>query len=84
MTEMTDERRATPRQRTLKGARIVLNDGFSTFDCTVRNLSEAGAKLMVVSILGVPQRFELALHDGRRFNCEMIWHREGEIGVKFL
>ncbi len=81
---MTDERRATPRQRTLKGARIVINDGFSTFDCTVRNLSGLGAKLVVASIVGIPQRFDLALSDGRRFSCEMIWHREGEIGVKFL
>ncbi|ODT70575.1 MAG: hypothetical protein ABS75_11910 [Pelagibacterium sp. SCN 63-23] len=81
---MTDEKRAVPRLRTLKGAKIVVNDGFSTFDCTVRNLSEAGAKLTVTSVLGVPQRFELALLDGRRFNCEMIWHRESEIGVKFL
>jgi len=80
---MTEERRASHRHRTLKGGKIVLNDGFSTFDCTVRNLSDAGAKLIVAGIIGIPQRFQLALADGRRFDCEMIWHSAGEIGVRF-
>jgi len=26
----------------------------------------------------------LALDDGRRFDCEIAWQRDGEIGVKFL
>ena len=35
---MDDNKRIAPRHRTLKGARIVVNDGFSTFQCMVRNL----------------------------------------------
>ncbi len=81
---MDEERRASARHRTLKGARIVFNDGFSTFDCKVRNMSEAGAKLVVAGIVGIPQRFDLAMDDGRRFACEMAWHRDGEIGVRFV
>lgn len=81
---MQDERRRYHRNRTLKGGRIVINDGHSTFDCTVRNLSEEGAKLIVTSIIGVPQRFRLTLHDGRNFDCEVIWHTETELGVRFL
>lgn len=81
---MQEERRRIPRQRTLKGGRIVLNDGFSTFDCTVRNLTAEGAKLIVSSIIGIPQRFALAMQDGRQFNCETIWHTETEIGVRFV
>ena len=81
---MSDEdNRDAQRHRTLKGGRIVVNDGFSTFDCTIRNLSETGAKLEVTSSLTIPQRFELALHDGRRFACEVAWRTETEIGVKF-
>ena len=81
---MQDERRRHHRNRTLKGGRIVTNDGHSTFDCTVRNLSEEGAKLVVTSIIGLPQRFRLSLHDGRDFECETIWHTETELGVRFL
>jgi len=81
---MDDDQRKIHRSRTLKGGRIVTNDGHSTFDCTIRNLSNEGAKLVVTSIIGVPQRFALALQDGRQFNCETVWHTETEIGVKFL
>ena len=81
---MTEERRRVYRNRTLKGGRIVTNDGHSTFDCTVRNHSEAGAKLIVASIIGIPQHFGLTMHDGRAYQCETIWHTETEIGVRFL
>lgn len=81
---MAEDKREAQRHRTLKGGSIVVNDGFSTFDCTVRNLSESGAKLTVVSSLGIPQRFVLAMADGRRFDCEIAWRTETEIGVRFL
>ena len=80
---MTEEKRAIPRQRVLKGGRIVINDGFSTFQCTVRNLSPAGAKLKVASIVGIPNTFDLVMDDGRKFACAAIWKTEFEIGVQF-
>ncbi|WP_332688064.1 PilZ domain-containing protein [Devosia sp.] len=80
---MTEEKRASPRQRTLKGGRIVINDGFSTFQCTVRNLSESGARLKVASIIGIPDSFQLAMDDGRKFVCTVVWRTETEIGVVF-
>jgi hypothetical protein len=84
MSETGEDRRKDHRNRTLKGGRIVTNDGHSTFDCTIRNLSEDGAKLIVASIIGIPQHFDLVLLDGRHFRCETIWHTETEIGAKFL
>lgn len=80
---MTDEHRASPRQRTLKGGRIVINDGFSTFQCTVRNLSETGARLKVAGIVGIPDTFQLVMDDGRKFACAVMWKTEFEIGVQF-
>ena len=80
---MTDERRGAPRQRVLKGAHIVINDGFSTFKCTVRNLSETGARIKVESIVGIPDSFQLAMDDGRKFACTAVWKTATEIGVKF-
>lgn len=80
---MTDERRATIRHRVLKGGHVVVNDGFSTFDCTVRNLSEAGALLKMVSTIGIPDDFQLQLDDGRSFACSIVWRRENELGVQF-
>lgn len=81
---MTQDNRDTQRHRTLKGGKIVINDGFSTFDCTIRNLSETGAKLLVSSSLAIPKRFELKLDDGRHFACDVAWRTETEIGVHFI
>lgn len=80
---MTDEHRVSPRQRTLKGGRIVINDGFSTFQCTIRNISETGARLKVASIIGIPDSFQLAMDDGRKFTCAVVWRTAEEIGVTF-
>ena len=80
---MTEERRSTPRQRVLKGGKVVINDGFSTFQCTVRNLSESGARLKVASIIGIPDTFDLAMDDGRKHACTVVWRTATEIGVKF-
>jgi hypothetical protein len=80
---MDDNKRAAQRHRTLKGARIVVNDGFSTFQCMVRNLSETGAQLRVASVIGIPDTFQLVLDDKRSFNCTVAWRRETELGVSF-
>jgi hypothetical protein len=80
---MTDDNRIAPRRRTLKGGKIVINNGFSTFVCTVRNLSDTGARLKVTSIIGIPDSFELAMDDGGRFPCTVAWKTETELGVRF-
>ena len=79
-----EERRATIRHRVLKGGHIVVNAGYSSFDCTVRNLSSTGARLKVASVIGIPDSFELAMDDGRRFGCQIIWRSEIELGVAFV
>ena len=80
---MSEEHRASPRRRTLKGGRIVINNGFSTFECTVRNLSETGARLKVASIIGLPDSFDLVMEDGTRHHCRIAWKSETEVGVTF-
>jgi hypothetical protein len=79
-----EDKRQTPRRRTLKGARIVVNDGFSTFTCTVRNLSEIGALLRVESVVGIPDTFRLAMDDGASHDCEVVRRSATELGVRFI
>src|SRR4051812_35185507 len=77
------ERRSAQRHRVLKKGRIVLNTGFSTLDCMVRNLSDGGAKLLVNSVVGVPDRFELSIDHGGRQPCRVAWRQLNELGVAF-
>lgn len=81
---MSVERRATIRHRVLKGGRIVTNAGYSTYDCTVRSLSDGGARLKIASSVGVPDSFELVMDDGRKFDCQVAWRTALEIGAKFI
>jgi hypothetical protein len=78
-----DNRRAVRRMRTLKKATIVLNGGYSVYDCVIRNLSETGAMLKVVG-LGIPSHFELVLDAPvPRHPCTVRWRTEDAIGVSF-
>ena len=77
------ERRQAQRRTTLKGGRIVFNAGRSTIDCTVRNMSSRGAKLLVNSVVGIPDTFDLVLDGSVKQSCHVTWRRLKEIGVEF-
>lgn len=81
----SDERRGELRSRTLKSAKIVFNLRFSVIDCTVRNMSAHGAKLIVGTQLGIPETFNLEFDsDGSVRACKVMWRKENEIGVTFV
>lgn len=72
------------RTRTLKTAHIVFNDGGSVIDCVVRNLSSGGALLLLPSVFGVPETFELLIDsDGSLRAARTVWRGHGKIGVEF-
>jgi hypothetical protein len=56
----------------------------AVIDCLVRNVSESGALLQVVSPLGIPSSFDLSI-DGERTPrpCRVMWRKERQIGVAF-
>ncbi len=77
-----DEHRVSPRHRVLKAGTIEFGGG--AINCTVRNISDKGAALEVVSPVGIPERFDLVIlaeHVHRR--CRIIWRKDRRIGVAF-
>ena len=72
------------RSRAFLGAKIVLEGGFSVFDCIVRDISESGARLKVENALSVPVNFTLLISDGRSFEVTVQWRRIDSIGVRFV
>ena len=79
-----DPKPRAPRLRAILGARISFNEGFSTIDCVVRNLSDTGAKLALPSTLPVPDRSDLTiLKTNVTSKCRLRWRREDEMGVSF-
>lgn len=78
-----EERRSSPRNRTLLSGKIVFNSGRSAIDCTIRNLSKDGGCLEVANIAGIPREFHLRIAgDGLR-PCTFAWSKGNRIGVLF-
>ena len=77
-----NEHRIAPRRRVLKAGSIPFGGG--AIDCTVRNLSETGAALEVVTPLFIPDRFILVVpSDQLKRPCHVAWRKDRRIGVAF-
>jgi hypothetical protein len=77
------ERRAVPRNRTLKSGKIRVDARTSMIDCTIRNLSPKGALLLVPNVLGIPDEFKLEMSDRTRRDCRVTWRGDNRVGVEF-
>ncbi|MGQ0683340.1 PilZ domain-containing protein [Bradyrhizobium sp.] len=77
-----NDKRGSLRHRVLKAGSIDLGGG--AIDCSVRNLSDKGAALEVVSQAGIPERFALVIAgDGLHRRCRAVWRSGRRIGVAF-
>jgi len=76
------ERRAIARQRVFKAGTIEF--GGARVDCTVRNISVAGAALDVTTAVGIPHEVILNILTGEVCHpCRIVWRKEKRIGVAF-
>jgi hypothetical protein len=74
--------RVAQRRRVFRAGSIQF--GGSAIDCTVRNVSETGAALEVISPLFIPDRFTLAVQSEQlKRLCRIVWRKERRIGVAF-
>lgn len=73
------------RSKVLKGALIAFNQEFSAIPCTIRNISDTGAQLIVEGGWFIPDRFTLHVDvDGFKVECERVRHKGSECGVRFV
>src|SRR5688500_84668 len=78
------EHRKGRRQKQLKSGIIVLNDRCSTLACTIRDISETGARLKLGSVVNLPENFELIFVNERKIvPVQKCWHSHPECGVRF-
>lgn len=77
-----NETRIAPRKRILKAGTVEFGGG--ALDCIVRNLSETGAALEVLSPLYIPDRFTLHVQTEQlKRPCRIVWRKQERIGVTF-
>ena len=65
--------------------RIVFNGQSSSVECTVRDTSETGARLLVSGSVTIPGAFELEIpKTGARRPVELVWTKPECCGVQFV
>ena len=78
------ERRRIQRTYVMARAQIILEDS-SRFDCTVRDLTVAGAGILSAPMSGISDRFDLTFDGARSLRpCRLIWRERDRMGVEFL
>ncbi len=78
------EGRAAKRLRVLKAAKILLPRSYTTVDCTVRDVSDTGAKVFCADPAIVPDDFRLViLQDNTIRDVKVKWRKADSIGVYF-
>jgi diguanylate cyclase (GGDEF)-like protein len=84
-TPPTTDRRREARLRVLKRGQIFTKDLQSAIDCTIRDISNLGARLRVNDYFFAPEEFELLLLPTRiRRRVRTRWQRGNDIGVEFM
>jgi len=78
------DRRPSPRMRVLLAGIVVYGDGAYSFDCTFRNLSATGARIVMGKTVQFPSEFFLInVRDRVAYDCKLAWNKGGEVGVNF-
>ena len=76
--------RRSARVRTFVGAKIVFHEGAYTYDCTVRDMSEGGARIEIPEARMFPRRFFLLTSKEEiAYDCELVWRTRMMAGIKF-
>lgn len=83
MSDMSELRKETRLRTFLKG-RIVFNNGNSSMDCLVRDISASGARLMLSQTATLPDGFDLVIPaKDRTHKATLRWRKADSVGVTF-
>jgi PilZ domain-containing protein len=77
------ERRDAPRHQTSIAARITMPGGKSV-RCCIINMSSSGALLLVSSLLGVPEHFDLQDNAGEVRRAQVVRREPSRVAVRFM
>jgi hypothetical protein len=76
--------RKAARQKSFLRGMINVNNGRSTFDCLIRDISPEGARLVFSSAVSIPDAFDLYIPQKEQtLSVRVTWRHGEEIGVAF-
>jgi hypothetical protein len=79
------DRRQNARDKVIYGGVAKVDEGGTTRDCVVRNISEKGARIEFSNDIRIPKEQILLTiaRMGRSFLAKIIWWRDNFVGVAF-
>jgi hypothetical protein len=79
-----DDHRRASRHRVLKEGKIVMLNNWSVVDCSVRDLSDTGARIRCKDQSAVPTDFKLLLlAENRIRDARVVWRKDDQLGLQF-
>jgi hypothetical protein len=80
-----EQRRASTRSRTLLEGQIIFDKRLSRVECTVRDISETGARIIFANPARVPPEFELRIPKRKLARqARVVWYDGQTYGVMFV
>jgi PilZ domain len=78
------ERRGPLRHKTFIKGRIHFNNGLSSMDCIVRDVSESGSRIEVSEGIALPDAFEIYLpNKDEHFRAKVEWRKGDHLGISW-
>ena len=78
------ERRAEPRQPVRSPAVIFFDPGSHSIDCTIRNISAGGARVVMVRPQDLPEMVRILVRPGAYHSALVRWRIGLEVGLEFV
>ena len=73
------------RKRVLFGGRAIYGDGVYSVQCTIRDISEGGARIAVSRGVQLPQNiYFIDLKAGTCHEAEVVWRQDPNVGIRFI
>jgi hypothetical protein len=84
MTEDDENNRGSRRSRVLKGAKLVHMKTWSLVDCTIKDISLTGAKLICGDQYSVPDEFRFLIPSDNTIQpAKVVWRKDNMLGILF-
>jgi PilZ domain len=85
MEAVEENSRIKRRSRVLKGAKLVDMRNWSLVDCTVRDMSDTGARIVCGDQFAIANEFRFLIpSDNTIQNARVVWRRGDLLGIEFV
>jgi len=79
-----ENHRQAPRRRALLSGKIAYQNGNFTIPCTIRDISDLGARVRIPEGQILPtQVFLIDVREGSAYECVTKWQRQPDAGLEF-